>query len=553
MTAPTDPESQQTAPPHKTLSENKGVIRAATVLSIGNIVSRVMGLARDAVLVGVFGAPLVSAYETATLIPNQLYELIVGGMVNSSLVPVFSEYASPERRKELWAIVSAFLSVMVVVLIGIVVLVELFAAPIARLAGANNFNDPRLTIITVELLRLAAPAILTLGIASIITGVLYARKQFTVPAFLPALFNGAIVVVVLIRPNSISSAVYGLLIGSTLQIVIQLPAIRDARLRWDFNWRHPVIRRIIKLYIPIVAGLVISAVVITISINLANRTGDSSVTYMRRATTLMQFPLGLVVTALSLAILPTLSQQASSASPEFKGTLAGGIRLVLALIMPATFGLFALAEPIVDLLFGHGAFTFTDVEMTSLVLRVYLIGLPFAAVDQMLVFAFYAGKDTWRPAVVGVISLVIYMIVAVCALWVLSGPVFEEQMTQLATWLDVASTQQLGLLSLMIADAAKHISHMLMMVWLQRRTMGGLDGYGILKTLNKATVAAAASALAAFAVGYGVAQWLPTSGFGNELLIVGLAGVAGVVVYAALVYALDLREIKMLFQRVKKG
>jgi putative peptidoglycan lipid II flippase len=552
MTAPTDPDTPQAAPPHKTLSENKGVIRAATVLSMGNIVSRVMGLARDAVLVGVFGAPLVSAYETATLIPNQLYELIVGGMVNSSLVPVFSEYALPERRKELWAIVSAFLSVMVVVLIVLVLLVELFAVQIAGLAGANNFDDPRLTIITVDLLRIAAPAILTLGLASIITGVLYARKQFTVPAFLPALFNGAIVLVVLIRPNSITSAVYGLLIGSTLQIVVQLPAIRDAKLRWDFNWRHPVIRRIIKLYIPIVAGLVISAVVITISINLANRTGDSSVTYMRRATTLMQFPLGLVVTALSIAILPTLSQQASAASPEFKSTLAGGIRLVLALIMPATLGLFALAQPIVDLLFGHGAFTAGDVDMTALVLRVYLIGLPFAAVDQMLVFAFYAGKDTWRPAVVGVISLIFYMIVAVGALWVLSGNLFHAQMVELANWLGVSSTQQLGLLSLMIADAVKHMSHMLMMVWLQRRTMGGLDGYGILKSLGKATVAATASALAAFGVGYGVAQLLPVDGFGGEVLVVGLAGAAGVAVYAAFVYALDLREIRVLLQRVKK-
>lgn len=548
MTAPTEPDLKQ----HKTLSENKGVIRAATVLSIGNIVSRIMGMVRDAVLSSVFGAPTISAYETAALIPNQLYELIVGGMVNSSLVPVFSEYALPERRKELWAIVSAFLSVMIVVLAGIVLLVELFAVPIARLAGANNFDDPQLTIITIELLRLAAPAIFTLGVASIITGVLYARKQFTIPAFLPALFNGAIVVMVMIRPNSISSAVIGLLIGSTLQIIVQLPAIRDAKLRWDFNWRHPVIRRIVKLYIPIVAGLAISSVVITISINLANRTGDSSVTYMRRATTLMQFPLGLVVTALSIAILPTLSQQSLTDGAAFKDTLAGGIRLVLALIMPATFGLFALAVPIVDLLFGHGAFLPSDVEMTALVLRVYLIGLPFAAVDQMLIFAFYASKDTWRPAIVGVISLVVYMIFAVGTLWVLSGPRFHTQMEQLAALLGVSSTEQLGLLSLMIADAVKHVSHLLMMVWLLRQRMGGLAGYGVWATLFKATSAAAVTGVAA----YGVARWaasnLPLSGFLQELAVVGLAGAVGVTVYLVLAFLLDLREVKVLLQRIKR-
>lgn len=548
MTAPTDPNPKQ----HKTLSENRGVIRAATVLSIGNIVSRVMGMLRDAVLSSVFGAPTISAYETAALIPNQLYELIVGGMVNSSLVPVFSEYALPERRQELWAIVSAFLSVMVVVLAGIVLLVELFAVPIARLAGAYNFDDPQLTIIAIELLRLAAPAIFTLGIASIITGVLYARKQFTVPAFLPALFNGAIVVMVLIRPNHISSAVIGLLIGSTLQIIVQLPAIRDAKLRWDFNWRHPVIRRIVKLYIPIVAGLAISSIVITISINLANRTGDSSVTYMRRATTLMQFPLGLVVTALSIAILPTLSQQSLNDGAAFKETLAGGIRLVLALIMPATFGLFALAVPIVGLLFGHGAFLPSDVDMTALVLRVYLIGLPFAAVDQMLIFAFYASKDTWRPAVVGVLSLVVYMIFAVGTLWLLSGPKFHTQMEQLAMWLGVPSTEQLGLLSLMIADAVKHVSHLIMMVWLLRRRMGGLAGYGVWATLLKATGAAAVTGLAAYGTGRWAAATLPVSGFLQELLIVGLAGAVGVTVYLALAFLFDLNEVKVLLQRFRR-
>lgn len=548
MTAPTDPNPKQ----HKTLSENRGVIRAATVLSIGNIVSRIMGMLRDAVLSSVFGAPTISAYETAALIPNQLYELIVGGMVNSSLVPVFSEYALPERRQELWAIVSAFLSVMVVVLAGIVLLVELFAVPIARLAGAYNFDDPQLTIIAIELLRLAAPAIFTLGIASIITGVLYARKQFTVPAFLPALFNGAIVVMVLIRPNHISSAVIGLLIGSTLQIIVQLPAIRDAKLRWDFNWRHPVIRRIVKLYIPIVAGLAISSIVITISINLANRTGDSSVTYMRRATTLMQFPLGLVVTALSIAILPTLSQQSLNDGAAFKETLAGGIRLVLALIMPATFGLFALAVPIVGLLFGHGAFLPSDVDMTALVLRVYLIGLPFAAVDQMLIFAFYASKDTWRPAVVGVLSLVVYMIFAVGTLWLLSGPKFHAQMEQLAMWLGVPSTEQLGLLSLMIADAVKHVSHLIMMVWLLRRRMGGLAGYGVWATLLKATGAAAVTGLAAYGTGRWAAATLPVSGFLQELLIVGLAGAVGVTVYLALAFLFDLNEVKVLLQRFRR-
>src|SRR5690606_3054166 len=136
----------------------------------------------------------------------------------------------------------------------------------------------------------------------------------------------------------------------------------------------------------------------------------------------------------------------------FKQTLGDGLRLVLALILPATAGLFALAPFIIGLLFEHGRFTATDTATTALVLRVYLIGMPFAAADQMLVFASYARKDTWRPALVGFIAILIYSLTAVALLGTL------------------------GLLSLMVADAVKHVVHTLIMLWLLRRQLGGLAG-----------------------------------------------------------------------------
>ena len=174
-------------------------------------------------------------------------------------------------------------------------------------------------------------------------------------------------------------------------------------------------------------------------------------------------PLGLVVTALSMATLPTLSRlstayqnalvvangEASQRLGEYKETLASGIRLAATLILPATAGLFALAAPIIGLLFEHGQFLPRDTDITTQVLRLYLIGLPFAALDMMLVFASYARKDTWRPALVGVISIVIYTIIALLLL------------------------EPLGLLSLMVADSIKHIIHTLIMLWLLQRHLGG--------------------------------------------------------------------------------
>lgn len=530
-----------------------GLVQAAAVLAIGNLASRVLGMVREMTKANLFGASgLLSAFEIAAYVPQALFDLIVGGMVNSSLVPVFSEYAAKERRAELWAAVSTFLSVATVALLLLVITVELFAPQVAWLLGAYNLEDQSLTGVAISLTRLAAPAMLFLSLSSILTGALYALKRFTLPAFTAAVFNGTIVVVAILRPEHIDSLVYGLLLGSILQIVLQLPALRDARLRWNLNWRHPVIRRILRLYMPIVAGLVVNQAGTTVGVNLATRadqatltavglnfvaqTGDASLTYMRYATTLYQFPLGLVVTALSIAILPTLSQQALRTLPTFKNTLGHGIRMVLALILPATIGLFALATPIVALLFEHGLFTGQDTEITSWVLRIFLFGLPFAAVDQMLIFSSYARKDTLSPALVGVVSILIYVTVAVLLLPVL------------------------GLFSLMVADAVKHVSHTALMLVVLRRQIGGIGGQGIPVAALKALLGALLAGLGA----YGTAQWaisvaarisassIPAAAVLGQLFVVAAGGLAGLAVYAAAAHLLQIREAKSLRQLLRR-
>jgi putative peptidoglycan lipid II flippase len=505
------------------LDHDPGVVRAAAILAAGNVTSRILGLAREMVKASLFGASgLLSAFEVAAYVPSSLYDLIIGGMVNSALVPVFSDYAVKERRQELWSVLSTVLSVATAVLLFVVGLVILFAPQIAWLVGANEFDDPQLTQTAIRLMRMAAPAVLFLSIASILTGALYALKRFAVPAFIGAIFNGTVVVVALLFPARIESLVWGILLGSILQILVQLIPLRDARLRWRLDWRHPAVRRILSLYAPIVAGLVINQLAVALSYNLATRTGDQSISFMKFATTLYQFPLGLVVTAISIATLPTLSRQANGQLAAFKQTLAEGLRLVITLILPATVGLFVLALPIVSLLFERGQFTTQDSEMTALVLRFYLFGLPFAAVDQMLVYASFARKDTLRPALAGVISILIYLGVALLLL------------------------QPMGLLSLMIADAIKHVVHTIIMIIIIRRQIGRLSGFGILTTTAKSLLAAVLVGIAAYFTSEFMAAAVDTATTAGKLLVVVVSGGVGVLVYTGLVFLLDLRDAKSL-------
>jgi len=196
--------------------------------------------------------------------------------------------------------------------------------------------------------------------------------------------------------------------------------------------------------------------------------------------------------------------------------------------LPAAAGLFALAQPIIALLLQHGQFTAQDTVITAMVLRVYLIGLGFAAVDQMLVFASYSRKDTWRPALAGVISIVIYTIVAVLLL------------------------ESLGLLSLMVADAVKHIIHTAIMLWLLQRHIGGLAGYKIGSTVIKSIVAAIITGLIAALTGWLLGLWLDTDSFAGRLLIVVIAGSAGLAAYLGAAYLLDLKDALSLWSLVRK-
>ena len=132
------------------------------------------------------------------------------------------------------------------------------------------------------------------------------------------------------------------------------------------------------------------------SYNLASQTIEGGIAIMNWATTLVQFPQGLVATAISVAILPTLARQSAemtaAAQRAFNDTLGLGLRLATTLILPACAGLFVLATPIIALLFENGAFLAADTEITAMALRLYLIGLPFAALDLLLVYAFYARR-----------------------------------------------------------------------------------------------------------------------------------------------------------------
>jgi putative peptidoglycan lipid II flippase len=199
-------------------------------------------------------------------------------------------------------------------------------------------------------------------------------------------------------------------------------------------------------------------------------------------------------------------------NPPFAATLAQGIKLVLFLTIPAAVGMFVLAEPMVGLVFEHGDFDAYDTLYTSQALRFALVGLIFAAVDWPLNSAFYAQQDTLTPALVGLIAVGIYVVVAL-------APAFFAKLT---------------LNGLILANSIQWASHALIMLFLLNRSMGGFRGYGMVRLFSKVILASLCMGVITWLVAQMLAQALLPGSLLDELVVVGTAAVIGFAVYIAL-------------------
>lgn len=466
--SPTAPANAGTG----TATGTGGIIRAAMLISLGNILTRVFGLGRQAVLSSIAGTGAAAlAFVVADNVLSIFFDLLVSGAISSALVPVLSRYANRverEKRQEFWHIVNTLLTLGLCFLLFVLVILQLIANPLSDFMTADQ-TTAGVKELTPGLVRIILFGIVFLGVSSIMMATLQALQRFAWSALSLAARNASVIVIALVFSSwGVWSMVVGVVIGTFMLVVLQAPGLRDMPLRLSFDYKHPAVREILKLYRPIFLGLLITSSVLIIDRALASSTGVKSIPVMSYATTLQQFTLGLVGSAISIAILPTLSRQAAQTDlGDYLATLMNGLKLLLVLILPATLGLLAIGLPTIRLVFEQGKFTEADRYLTFFALLGYLPGIPAAAIDQMLIFSFYARKNTLTPVLVGVVSNLTYLGVALLSVFVLHT----------------------GMMGLVVANSLQQVVHMTIMFWLLRRQFGGLGGHGLYRTALKAVLA----------------------------------------------------------------
>jgi putative peptidoglycan lipid II flippase len=255
------------------LTMRSRIAKAATIIALGNILSRLLGLVRVQVIAFLFGATAVTdAFTVASNIPTMVYDLLVGGMFSAALIPVFSDYA--DDPAELGRVTGIVTTLIGLVMAAIAAVLMIGAPQLVQIMG-SGFEESTQAL-AVDLVQVVLPAVVFLGLSGVAMAVLYAREIFTYPAFAAAAFNGGIIVCALLLTPWLGalSLVLGVVAGAFFQMVLQAPGLRGLRIRPSLRESvgHPAVRRILRLYMPVAAGLVISQIGVAIDRNLASQT-----------------------------------------------------------------------------------------------------------------------------------------------------------------------------------------------------------------------------------------------------------------------------------------
>src|SRR6202453_3536190 len=515
--------------------------KAAGIIGLAVMCSRLLGLARDQIFAALFGGgSAMDAFTAAFRIPNLLRDLFAEGALSTAFVTTFSKTIARGGDDAAWRLANKTATLTAVVLGLLCIAGVVFSTQLVA-AMAPGF-DPEKAALTVQLTRIMFPFILLVSLAALVMGMLNSKNVFGMPAMASSFFNigsivGGVILGFWIDPHFGPHALLGLavatVIGGALQLAVQLPSLvrLGYRFRPDFRWRDAGVKAILLLMGPSVIAASTTQLNVLINSMFASTLGDGPIYWLSIAFRLMQLPLGLFGVALGTVTLPLLSRLvAAGQMTGVRAELARAMRLALLLTLPSTVGLIMLAEPIISVLYQHGRFNAFDAAQAAGVLRFYAIGLAGYAALKVLVNAFYALDRRKTP------MLVSFMAVG---------------LNLLLNWL---FTFHLGWGHRGLAFSTGCIAtvNFLLLYWLMSRQLKGLETRRMLVMLGKVTLAAAAlAAVCAASSHWLLAHWATRALWskGLELLVTVVAAGGAFVVCAA---ALRVEELTGLLAAVAR-
>ncbi|MFO7931821.1 MAG: murein biosynthesis integral membrane protein MurJ [Desulfosalsimonas sp.] len=516
------------------MDEKQKVTRAAGVIGLATLLSRILGFIRDMIIAWFFGAGRLSdAFFVAFRIPNLLRRLFAEGTLSMAFVPVFTRYLTGSGRAEAFALARSAMRLLAAILV-VVTIAGILAAPWIVKGVAPGFSGDKFEL-TVTLTRIMFPYIVCICLVALCMGILNALGHFAAPALAPVFLNlsmiGAVLFIAPLMQEPVMGLAIGVLIGGGLQLALQLPFLLQKGIRvWQkAPLLHPGLAQVARLMGPAVFGAAVYQVNILVGTLLASLLAEGSVSYLYYADRVVQFLLGIFAISMSVALLPSLSRQAAAEDfTALADTFAYAMNMVFFITIPAMVGLIVLREPIVGLLFHRGAFEIESLQATGFALFHYSVGLWAFSAVRIVVSTFYALQDTKTP-----VKMATYSIIANIGLGViLMGPLSHG--------------------GLALATSLASMINFILLTGVLHCRLGGLHWKKIIVSTGKTVIIASV-------MGVGLLGWmafLPLDAAGPaRVLIVELAAAifAGILVYGACAWLLHRSALYALISMVKRS
>lgn len=510
------------------MSTKSKIAKASVIVIIGSALSVILGFLREASIASRFGKNIVTdSYLAAVLIPNMFYFLLIGGSLNVSFIPVFTEYLINKGEKEAWIIASTIGNIILIILVTMTVVGIIAATPLTHLI-VPGFRPESIKLCS-NLTKIVLPAIIFIGIAGLLSGILYSYKYFTVPAFSAVVFNIIMVISIYTLGKKtvlgIRGVAIGMLLGMLGQFILQAVALIKKRnlykLVIDFN--HPGVRKIGKLMLPAVIMAVFTQTNLVIERIMASGLKEGSISALNYARLLSQVPQRVFSLSIATAIFPTLSTQAAQKQVKaLKDTISVGIRMIVFITVPAAVAFISLATPMIRLLYQRGAFHQQDTQITATALTYYAVGLFALGISYVVIRGYSALQDMTTPLIVGAIAVILNII------------------------FNLLLVKPLAHGGLALGFSLSCMMQAFLLIGILKRRLGNIDGLQIIRTSIKVLLASIIMGFICFLVANNIGERVNLTKSMGRLIQVSSACIIGLVVYLVAAFLLKFKEANLI-------
>ena len=516
----------------ETSSQRGGrLARSTAFFSIATGLSRVLGLVREVVAASYFGVSgAMSAFTIAFQVPNLIRALFADSALQGAFVPVFTELLEKGKKREAFHVASSLFFLITLILGALTALFIIFAGPLMSLFAPGFDDDPALRDLTIGLTRLMFPIVLMLALSGVIVGMLNSFEHFSVPALAPTAWNLVIIgALVGLTPlfegqQRVYAYAVGVLVGTAVQFLLPLPWLRGrgGHFSLALDWRHPQVRKVLKLMLPVTIALGMINLSLLINSLFGTLVSNQAPAAIDKAFRIYQLPQGLFSISIATILFPTMAKLAArGATDELRATMANGIRQICLLLIPSAVLMAVLAEPITRLVYQRGEFGSGATELVKTAMVWWSISLPFQGISLLFSRTFFSLQRPWATTALAGVNMVVNAVVA------------------------FALYRPFGIAGIVIGTVAGTLVMTIAQGWILRGALGGIEGARMLAATLRMLVAAVLLGAVSYGAWHGLDDLLGRS-LPAQAAAVGIGILAGLGVYGAAVWALGVPEARQL-------